>query len=481
MASRYLIASGTWDNSNTSIWAATSGGAPGASAPTSADDVFLDNNSGFSVTIASGAVCRNFTISGMAISYLSGSAGLSVYGSLNLGNNQNLSLLYTGTITLAATTTGQTIDVGNLNLNSAIIFNGVGGGWTLTGNINTSSTVTLTNGSLNTNAKQVTCTTFNLSNSNTRTLTLGTSTINCAAWTATTTTGLTFSGASSTINQSGNTFAGGGLTYGTVVLTGTVTVSGANTFTTLTLSSGATISFTISTTNTFTSAFNATGSLGSLVLIQSTSGGTAATLSSTSGTVNVRYCNIKDSTVSGGASFVANNSINTSGNTGWTFTGTAPSYNTSIVTAIARIQQGFAVPKFVMGGKGGAGATTYGLFKQSTTYGLTTWRSRPFVLPQPFQFNWLRLRLSTPVTTGVLISLSLRFDNGANIVYGNNISPINYSHGETMIYMTSDNFSGKTVGNKNVVLELDFQGSVLCAVELPITMMLETLDIQTSA
>jgi hypothetical protein len=48
MANRYWVGgTGNWDTSSTSNWSTTSGGAGGASAPTSADDVFLDSNSGF--------------------------------------------------------------------------------------------------------------------------------------------------------------------------------------------------------------------------------------------------------------------------------------------------------------------------------------------------------------------------------------------------------------------------------------------------
>jgi hypothetical protein len=48
MANRYWVGgSGNWDTSSTSNWSTTSGGAGGASAPTSADDVFLDSNSGY--------------------------------------------------------------------------------------------------------------------------------------------------------------------------------------------------------------------------------------------------------------------------------------------------------------------------------------------------------------------------------------------------------------------------------------------------
>ena len=67
MAVRYWVGGpGTWDTTSTAHWSASSGGAGGASVPTSADDVVFDGNSGSSCTVTpndlSGAVaCRDLT------------------------------------------------------------------------------------------------------------------------------------------------------------------------------------------------------------------------------------------------------------------------------------------------------------------------------------------------------------------------------------------------------------------------------------
>lgn len=68
MASRYWVGgAGTWDGTSTTHWSATSGGAGGASVPTSADDVFFDANSGSGVLNCAGDVdigtrsCRNLS------------------------------------------------------------------------------------------------------------------------------------------------------------------------------------------------------------------------------------------------------------------------------------------------------------------------------------------------------------------------------------------------------------------------------------
>lgn len=105
--------------------------------------------------------------------------------------------------------------------------------------------------------------TFSISGSGVRVVTLGSGTFHCKGsnsncWDATTTTGLTFSGASSTIiidNGSANTsstFVGGGLAYGTITVSArtvnqAVNFTGANTIGTLNLAGPLRISIAAST------------------------------------------------------------------------------------------------------------------------------------------------------------------------------------------------------------------------------------------
>jgi hypothetical protein len=150
------------------------------------------------------------------------------------------------------------------------------------------------------------------------------------AWNAGTTTNLTFNAGTSNIimtrNANAKTFVGGDLTYHHLSQggSGPMTVDGANTFADIQnayKSTGATsIIFTAGTTQTV-SAFTAVGEAGRVLTIETTSAGSAATLSKASGTVDLDYLSLKDSTATGGASFYAgNNSTDVSGNTGWTFT-----------------------------------------------------------------------------------------------------------------------------------------------------------------
>ena len=155
----------------------------------------------------------------------------------------------------------------------------------------------------------------------------GTATANILSPFAVTSPGITFT--SFTISMTAataKTFAGGGATYPTLNQggAGALTISGNNSFGDLTATTRpSTITFTISTTQTFTD-FTLSGTAGNLVTINSSTAATQATLSKSGGTVSVGYLSIRDSNATGGAGWYAGTtSTNVSNNTGWIFT--APS------------------------------------------------------------------------------------------------------------------------------------------------------------
>jgi hypothetical protein len=153
----------------------------------------------------------------------------------------------------------------------------------------------------------------------------GTATANILSPFAVTSPGITFTSFTLSMTAAtAKTFAGGGATYPTLNQggAGALTISGNNSFGDLTATTRpSTITFTISTIQTFTD-FTLSGTAGNLVTINSSSAGTQATLSKTSGTVSVGYLSIRDSNATGGANWSAGNtSVNVSNNTGWIFSG----------------------------------------------------------------------------------------------------------------------------------------------------------------
>lgn len=135
---------------------------------------------------------------------------------------------------------------------------------------------------------------------------------------------LTLNPQTSTIFMCGTnqTFNGGsGLKYNNLTCTfglGTQSFNVAQSFNVLTIPPGKTVSFGAGLVYS-NGLLVASGLRGSNVVFQSTSGGSAFTISSSNMENIVNYTSIKDSTAAGGSRFTAKNSTNVSGNTGWRF------------------------------------------------------------------------------------------------------------------------------------------------------------------
>jgi len=346
MANRYWVGgTANWDGTAGTKWSATSGGAGGASVPTSADDVFFDGNSTGTCTVSAGNTgaksinCTGFT-GGLTVS-----AAITLSGSLTLVSGMTYSasarITFNGTATI--TTAGKTMHA--FTVNGAGITVGLGDAYSFS---TAAASINITQGTFNTNNFNITGTStnsnniINISGTTTRAVNLGSSTLTFAVnsgdvWNASTTTNLTFNaGTSSFVFTGAGTFQGGSLTYNNLTMSnsGTKTINGANTFAALTLSgttnitgsntvttlangaSPATFNFSSGTTTTITN-WNVSGTAGNLVLIRTAT----HTLSKASGTVSADYLDIFGSTATGGATWYAGaNSINSGGNSGWIFT-----------------------------------------------------------------------------------------------------------------------------------------------------------------
>lgn len=209
MADRYWVGgTGTW-NATTTNWSASSGGASGASAPTSADNVFFDVNSNtgtgaFTVTVGASASCLNFLASGLdGVMTFAGTSTLNVYGNFTLPAS-NFTRTYTGQINFVATATGKTITCAGKTFASIVTFNGSGGGWQLQDAFTTTSSVTLTTGAIDLNNNTLTSSTFVATGASTRSIAFGTTgaitvTSTGTVFNMTTVTGFTATG-TSTVN-----------------------------------------------------------------------------------------------------------------------------------------------------------------------------------------------------------------------------------------------------------------------------------------
>lgn len=343
MPNRFWIGgSGTWNTSTNTHWSTTSGGSNDTVAPTTSDRALFDEHSGGGTVTVSGGVCNGIFYASADTTVLptisSGTVTITSSANPGLSASSNGTGTFSSNITVIGTTST------NISLTALITFSGTltttmsSGTLTLSNWTGTTSAASLalnhTGGTVTFSNNDRTVASVTISGVGTRTVDLGTNTITLAGtgnvWNLTTPTNLTLTASSSTLaisdtSATGKTFVGNGKTYGSLQLpTGAsnppVTVTGANTFGTISQSAAGlgTLTLPASTTTTVTT-FSVSGTAGNLYTLNSSSSGTAATLSKASGAVNSTSLSIKDSTASGGAVFNARFSTSVSGNTGWNF------------------------------------------------------------------------------------------------------------------------------------------------------------------
>jgi hypothetical protein len=275
--------------------------------------------------ITTGSFIQDLNFTGFTGTFAPPTA-LTLFGSLTASSGMTWTT-GVGTITFASTSaTTRTINGAGRTL-ANITFNGAGGLFSLAGNLISNATLTMTNGTLNANTFDVTASTY--------TLTSGQIVMSSGTWNTGTTwtrTGTVITPGTSTIAFNNTTatpisFAGGGAVYNNLSLTGVagtglLTITGANTFNTV--SSSRTGNYTVTlpgSTVTTVTAWTIAGSNAStnVVTLNSTTPGTQATLRQLSGTVNPNFASIQDIAATGGATFTATAARNISNNTGWTF------------------------------------------------------------------------------------------------------------------------------------------------------------------
>jgi hypothetical protein len=173
MADRYWVGgTATWDGTAGTKWSATSGGAGGASVPTTADDVFFNASSTGTVTIGTGnSGAKSINCTGFT-GTLALNSNISIAGSLTLVAGMTYShtsgvITFTATATL--TTAGKTL--------GPIALDATGGTFTLGDAFNSAALFSVTRGTFTTNNYSLTSSNLSVSLLNYPTVNLGSSTI----------------------------------------------------------------------------------------------------------------------------------------------------------------------------------------------------------------------------------------------------------------------------------------------------------------
>jgi len=330
--------SGTKNWSDVTVWTSR--------VPLPQDDVIVNTTTATTLTADMPRMGRNIDFTTFNKT-LTASAGISasIYGNLTLASGMTWTWSNTTIISLRGrgsqtiTSAGQVWGTGgNFTLNMLA----PGGTYTLqdalaTYSAGTGGSITLSNGTFNTNTFTVTTGVINMSAATTRTWNQTNSTINLGGtatiWNATTTTGLTFTATGSTIvstvvSATGRTIIGGGLKYGALTYTvagstGTLTLTGSSYFSAInfTDSTNARSLLLTSGTQTTVGTLNATGASGRLISINAVTAGTAAYLDILDTPPTLDWMSIKDIYAGIPYKFYAGaNSTDVSGNTNVTFT-----------------------------------------------------------------------------------------------------------------------------------------------------------------
>jgi hypothetical protein len=305
----------------------------GAGTAAQAVNFYIKAGTGQVSLFTTNGVFKDIDCTGSTVSLSVGSS-IALYGNLILTNNTQAS---TFTLTIAGTSGTQTITSNGFTIDNPVTINGVGGTLQLVDALTLGSTrtLTLTNGTFNSNAKSVTAGSISANNSNTKTYTITNSTITVTGssyfiGTTGTTFNLTGSNVVFTTSGSATFFSGNfAVTNPQVTMSGTGqliigAISATSVITTLTNTvQPCTVSLLSTMSQLTVTNFNLSGTAGNLVTFNSSVAGTARTLAKSTGTVTAQYLKIQDSTATGGATWIANPAINGGNNTGWVFSGPA--------------------------------------------------------------------------------------------------------------------------------------------------------------
>lgn len=337
MARYWRGGTGNWDVSTTTNWSTSSGGSGGASVPTSSDDVYFDANSGGGTVTTAGILwCSSLDFTGYT-GTLSGTGVIVPLGILlkfsstmtfdtacpiiQLNTNANDCDVYCSGATINTILyifrTGKTINLKDTfrSLQRIVIFGG-----TLTTNNNDVYVLALSSNSNSSPTTEVR--TFNLGSSKIY-LTYYANLVDTASGTVTLNAGTSEFIANS--NQTSFPCKDGLIFYDLTVPSAKEVIfydSINTTFNKITVKGGGTLSAISSTlVSTVTvSDLVSEGTIGNPAIIGLT--GKKLTLTKPSGTVNVSYASIYDTTATGGATWNAIDSVDGGGNTGWNFTST---------------------------------------------------------------------------------------------------------------------------------------------------------------
>ena len=360
-ASYYWVGgSGIWSD-YAHHWATSSGGTVFQSqVPTNLDDVYFDQNSGFTTVNSTVSVdqtivyCRNMDWTGVSTYPIFQSTfsnnTLKIFGSLNL--SLYMDFMFNTNISFEATTSGQTINCEGKTLPVLFVyFNGINGAWTFTDAFSTSGSIVHNAGTIITNNLPFSMSSYNASDSAVAGLDAGSSVFNITQNTFSTSgepeptwtianPNLIFDGSNTVLNFLGNmplAFSSNERNYNIINsgtglfdftcntcnvnqlnFSGNGDIAGNSIFQQLTLAPGGIYDVTDTIKISDTGNLIANGTCSQPIFLECEAARKVTyTVYKNSGSLNVNYVYLQNARTSGTAIFNANNSYNIGNVTGW--------------------------------------------------------------------------------------------------------------------------------------------------------------------
>ncbi len=321
---------GNWSD-HSSHWATSSGGSTfHTAAPSSTDNVSFDANSFTAtsqvVTLDVEADCNSMDWTGATNfpSIVGNGNTLNIYGSLTLAADMTTDF---DNVEFEATTTGHTITTNGTEMgsSSAVRFNGDGGEWTFQDNFDVESMYHIA-GTINFNGQNIDAgSRFQTSGPSAKTINLGNSQITAVRWWMFGTNQTVNAGTSKLVVSSIYTddTGDGPFTYHDLEFYNYGNLYNSATFNTITIPAGLNLQVQAGAVITVDNIVSE-GTKNNIVTMSSFTPGSEASFNKASSSVTIEYVEMQDIHATGGASFIANNSVDNGNNTGWTINSIMP-------------------------------------------------------------------------------------------------------------------------------------------------------------
>ena len=144
------------------------------------------------------------------------------------------------------------------------------------------------------------------------------------------------------------------------------------------------------------------------------------------------------------------------------------STGTGVLSVLVPENTDFTNPSYLIGWRT---ASTFGIDRNATTYGLARFQSEVFRIGKPFIINKIRIPLAQAVGANMTLEAKLVVDNESTTTNMGVINSTNFSASERFVELRT-----AATGKDDFYLQLSWYGTSLLSVSLPIEIEVETID-----